>query len=421
MGAFIFFIIVGAIMFATYRSTDTSVTNISISIWGTLPGDSFRTFISRYFSEMQIKHSVDYIQKDATTFDQELVEALASGGGPDAIILSEDSIVSYSNKIYPIPYTVFPELEFKQTFIQEGELYLVPKGILALPFSVDPLVMYWNRDIFNNTSVTIPPTNWTEVANLVPKMTKKDLAKNISMSTVALGEFRNVTNAKEILSTLLLQLGSPVIRLNLDGSLESTLKEEFGLKTSPTISSLEFYTNFSNPSKREYSWNRSLTNSLDAFVNGDLAMYFGFASEFLTIKNKNPNMNFDVAFMPQIAGAKVYSTFGSMLGFAIMKNSANPAGAYTVLSTLTSAGAVPFWKDIFNISSARRDILGQVENSAAKTVFNKSAIMSKGWLDPNKAQTSLIFQEMVESYTTGRENIESAVSTASDRIDALLK
>jgi len=420
MGLFVFFIIVGAILFSTYRSNNTSSTNISITMWGTLPADDFGNFVSKYFSDAGLKYTVDYVEKSLATFDRDLVEALASGAGPDAVVIPEDMIVRLSNKIYPIPYTTFSELNFKQTYIQEGELFLNKKGILALPFSVDPLVMYWNRDIFNNASVTKPPATWAEISNLVPKMTKKDQSKNITASTVALGEFRNVVNAKEILSALLIQAGNPIIETSADGIFSSVLKDDFGLKTPPAALSLEFFTSFSNPVKKEYSWNRSLTSSLNAFVNGDLALYFGFASEFLNIKEKNPNLNFDVAVLPQISGAKIYNTFGNMLGFAIMKNSLDPAGTFTVLSNLTSAEAVPFWSNLFNISSARRDILGQVDKSAAKTVFNQSAIMSKGWLDPNGVETSIIFQEMVESYTTGRENLLEAIGTASDRLDGLL-
>ena len=151
-----------------------------------------------------------------------------------------------------------------------------------------------------------------------------------------------------------------------------------------------------------------------------MAIYFGLASEYATIKNKNPNLNFDVVLLPQTAGAKVDSTFGNLLGLAIMKNSGNPAGAYTVLSALTSGEAVPFWKDLFNVPSARRDILGQTETNAAKSIFNQSAIISKGWLDPNGPETSAIFQEMVESYTTGQSGLETAVGTASDQLDNLL-
>ena len=47
--------------------------------------------------------------------------------------------------------------------------------------------------------------------------------------------------------------------------------------------------------------------------------------------------------------------------------------------------------------------------------------MSKGWYDPNNTGTSAIFQDMVESYTTGRDTLDGAISAASDKIDSLLK
>jgi ABC-type glycerol-3-phosphate transport system substrate-binding protein len=156
------------------------------------------------------------------------------------------------------------------------------------------------------------------------------------------------------------------------------------------------------------------------FVNGDLAFYFGFASEYLAIKDKNPNLNFSVAILPQASATKVYQTVGQISGLAIMKGSSNPSGAYTVISALTSAEAFPFWSDLFNLPSARRDILSQSDKSAVKTIFNKSAIMSQSWLDPNKQLTNTIFQDMVESYSTGRANLSQAISLASDRLDDLL-
>jgi ABC-type glycerol-3-phosphate transport system substrate-binding protein len=390
-------------------------------MWGTLPADSFNSFVSQYFNENSLKYNLNYVQKETADFDRDLVEALASKSGPDAIILPEDLIVRYSNKVYPIPYTTLSELQFKNTFIQEGELFLKQDGIMALPFTIDPLVMYWNRDIFNNAGITKVPTTWAEISALVSKMTKKDQNKNILSSAVALGEYRNINNAKEILSAIFLQLGNPIISVDSSGNYVGVFKQDFGLNTSPASLALGFYTNFSNPSKAEYSWNRSLPNSLNAFTNGDLAIYFGFASEYLKIKEKNPNLSFAVAVMPQTAQAKVYSTFGNMLGFAILNGSSDPAGAYAVITSLTSAKAFPYWSDIFNLPSARRDILGQAEQSAVKQVFNTSAILSKGWFDPDYNQTSTIFQDMVESYTTGRESLSDVVTTASDRLDKLLK
>ncbi len=419
IGAFIFFIIVGVILFSTYRSANQSLENISITLWGTLPADAFSSFVSKFFSESDLKYTVNYSEKNPTTFEAELVEALASGTGPDAVILPADLIVHFSNKIYPIPYASLPELTFKNTFIQEGELYLTTSGALALPFSVDPLVMYWNRDIFNNAGVTKPPVTWSEILNLIPKMTRVDSQKNVLASTVALGEFRNVQNAKEILSALIMQSGSPIVTVE-NGAFKSTLKETYGLKNSPAYLALQYFTNFSNPVKAEYSWNRSLTNSQTAFTNGDLALYFGLASEYLTLKNKNPNLNFGVALLPQITGTRVYNTYGQILGFSILRTTPDPAGAYTILGALTSAAAFPYWSNVFNVSSARRDILNVVDNSAVKTIFNQSAIISKGWLDPNKSATNAIFQSMVESFTTGRMTLDGAINSASDQLDNLL-
>ncbi len=421
LGVFVFFIIVGAILFSTYRSKSNSSTNINITIWGTLPAESFNSFTSKFFNEKGLKYTVNYIEKSNNSFDTELAEAIASGYGPDAIVLPDDRILRHSNKIFTIPYTSFPVLKFKNTFIEEAELYLTKTGILALPLMVDPIIMYWNRDIFNNIGVTIPPKSWTEISALVPRITVKDQSQNIIRSTVALGEFRNVSNAKDILSALIIQSGGNIVSAGSEGTYKSVLKDNFGLPKSPAVLALEFFTNFSNPAKVNYSWNRSLPKSIDVFTNGDLALYFGRASEYLIIKNRNPNLNFAVGLLPQIANVRTYHTLGNIYGLAIMKNSANPAGAYTVLSILTSAEAYGFWADIFRIPSARRDILNFPSDNAVMTVFNQSAIIAKGWLDPNERETDLVFQEMVESYTTGRQNIDSAISTASDRLDNLLK
>jgi ABC-type glycerol-3-phosphate transport system substrate-binding protein len=230
-----------------------------------------------------------------------------------------------------------------------------------------------------------------------------------------------VSNAKDILTVLILQLGGNMVSMNSEGEYKSVLKDDFNLPKSPAYSALEFFTSFSNPAKVSYSWNRALPQSIDAFANGDLGIYIGRASEYVNIKNKNPNLNFSVDLLPQVANTRVYRTLGNIYGLAILKTSANPAGAYTVLSSLTSSQAYGFWASIFRIPSARRDVLGFPSDNAVMTVFNQSAIMSKGWLDPSDKETDFIFQEMVESYTTGRSGIDSAIDTASDRIDNLLK
>ena len=67
----------------------------------------------------------------------------------------------------------------------------------------------------------------------------------------------------------------------------------------PFETSVQFFTNFSNANNQLYSWNRQQQLDRNAFTGGDLAMYFGFGSEAAALLKQNPNLNFDMAPMPQ--------------------------------------------------------------------------------------------------------------------------
>ncbi|MCD5396682.1 MAG: hypothetical protein LRZ98_00730 [Candidatus Pacebacteria bacterium] len=41
-----------------------------------------------------------------------------------------------------------------------------------------------------------------------------------------------------------------------------------------------------------------MPNSRDVFLSGKLATYFGFSSELRGLRLKNPNLNFDIAMVP---------------------------------------------------------------------------------------------------------------------------
>jgi hypothetical protein len=85
---------------------------------------------------------LQYVEKTEEEFDLAFIEALASGVGPDVFMLPSGKILKYRNKIYVIPYNVFSQRQFRDTFIEGAEIYMAPEGVLAFPVSVDPLVMY---------------------------------------------------------------------------------------------------------------------------------------------------------------------------------------------------------------------------------------------------------------------------------------
>lgn len=417
---FAIFIVIGVIMFSLFRGGSGGSQLEQITIWGTIPKSLFVKSLEDINLNKDVKISVNYIEKESDSFDGDFIEALASGAGPDAILLFQDQILRHRDKLYPIPYSAISERDFRDAFIEEGEIYLFSDGIIALPFAIDPLVMYWNRDAFTAALVTQAPSYWDQFFPLVGKITKVDKDLNILRSAVSFGEFRNIANAKEIVSLLILQAGNPIIKID-KGGLSSALSENTGFPIPPTEAALRFYTEFSNPSKTSYSWNRALPLSSSYFLSGDLAVYFGFASELNDIKMKNPNLNFDVAVVPQRRESKTKITFGKMQGFAIVKSSKKLSSSFSTISILTAKDNIEAWSKISGLPPVRRDLLAIGSSDSIGSIFYASAIISKGWLDPNKEETKTIFQNMVESMISGRLRPGESVNQANEEMQNLLK
>lgn len=419
--AFVVLAIVGVLAFAGAGGIGNKGDGIGqIEIWGTVSKEAMDSLLDSVSEADERFKNVKYIEKDSETYQQEFIEALASGAGPDLFLIDHNSIIRNQDKLIEVPYQSFSQRDFKDTFIEEGELYLTSTGILGLPFSVDPLIMYWNRDIFQSAGVANPPKFWDEFFTLSPKITQRDPSSNITRSFTALGEFGNIENAKEIISAFIVQSGNPIV-VGTENGLESVLDSKFDFTMAPTESAVRFYTEFSNPVKSVYSWNRSLPNSKQLFSAGDLAVYFGFASELPNIVRANPNLNFDIAVLPQLRDADTRITYGKMSAFAIPRFSKNPNNAFITATVLTSANASVFYSNASGLPPARRDLLAVEQTNAISSVFYNSAIISKAWLDPDSVQTKMIFKNMVESVTSGRANLSEAVSTASAELNLLLR
>ncbi|KKT44471.1 MAG: Extracellular solute-binding protein family 1 [Parcubacteria group bacterium GW2011_GWA2_44_15] len=407
-------LVAGIIILATTQSGGKK-NNLPVVIWGTISDDHFRNAVED-ITEGNSGYKITYIEKRSENFDQELVEALASGVGPDAILFPHDLIMRHRDKILFLPYSSLPARTFKDTFIQEGELYLDSGGIIALPFSLDPLVMYWNRDLLIKGGYALPPKSWDEFITMVPKLTVKDINLNILKSGVALGEFRNIANAKEIIAAFLMQTGNPITVYGEKGFDSRLYPATLG-----SIGAINFYTDFANPVKPDYSWNRALPNSLNMFVSGDLAFYFGFASEISMIRDKNPNLNFDVTFFPQPKGASVPVTFGRMYGLAVLKSSRNSSGAFQAIMAITGRGPIGRLNQVSGLPPVRRDMLNTNPSDPYQSIFYNSAIRARGWLDPNPVASKTIFQNMIESVTGGELEAGRAIETAGKSLQGLFR
>ncbi len=391
-----------------------------VVLWGTVSENIMRKPIEEFNNQYNKLFSLKYKEKPSATFESDLIEALAAGKGPDLFFLSQDMILKDKDKVFTIPYNSISQRDFKSNFIEEGELYLTDDGVLALPFIINPLVMYWNRDIFSSSGVAREPFFWDEFFTLAPILTTVDRVKNISKSAVALGEFSNITNVKDILSALLFQSGDDIIK-KTSKKVEVVLGDSASGGGKPAESALRFFMEFSNSAKPFYSWNKSLPSSKDMFTSGDLAIYFGYAGELSNIIAKNSHLNFSISPIPQIRDSGKKITFGKMYGLAIAKNSKNQRTAFQAAFLLTDAEFLENFAKITKLPPVRRDLLAKKQTDQYNSVFYESAIMSKGWLDPNPNASYNVFRDMVESVSSGKNRISEAVLDATSEMRRLIK
>ena len=388
-----------------------------VVIWGTFDDSSFTRVIQEIGRVDRNFQVVEYVQVDERSFEEELVNAIAENRAPDVVLLNHEDLVKLRTKLQAISYDNFSTRVLRDEYLDGFEIFARINGLYAIPFAVDPLVMYWNRDLLATGGFATPPATWESLLDMVERLTLRDATRDILQATVAFGEYQNVQNAKATLLTLLLQSGSQMIT-------EGATRYEVRLNTSqsdatrqPLFTTLQFYVEFNNVSSPLYSWNRSFTSDQSAFLGERLALYFGYGSEAERLRQQNPNLNFDAASVPQGAGATVKRTYGQFYGYALLSSSQNQAGAYRALLVLGSAANTTTLATELGLAPAHRSAISAGTNDALLgTVFNQ-ALIARGWLDPDREESDDIFGQMVEGVTSGRQQAGTAASDTIRRLE----
>lgn len=394
---------------------------VDLVVWGFLPSSIFAPALENFNQTYTKTHSLTYVEKRLSSYETELLEALAVGTGPDIFMISQDMIAKQKNKMLIWPFTVFSERAFKDSFVDGAEIFLQRNGVIAMPLLIDPMVLYWNKELFAGKGIAQPPATWEEFQNISKQLTTLDKSGNIIFSGAALGLFSNINNAKDIIASLILQTGNPVTSMEGE-KIVSRLSGSGALSNSEVGSAIDFYTRFSNVRYDAYSWNYALPNSLEAFTAGNLAMYLGFGSEVASIKAKNPHLIFDVAIIPKLGSKISNATMSNIYALAISKNVSvsQQSGAMGALMLLTDPYFLKILAESNSYAPASRILLAKPQERAERATIYKSAVSARSWPDPSPQETSEIFKEMVESILSGRSRAPEALETAHRHLEAIL-
>jgi ABC-type glycerol-3-phosphate transport system substrate-binding protein len=389
-----------------------------VKIWGTLPASVINPVIAREaeIDENYFGVSYTYISPENLAFD--LIRAIADGQTPDMLLISNEEFVGVAGRLQSIPFSAKPLAEYRAQFIDGAEIFAHQSGYYGYPLAVDPLVLFWNRDIFASNNLLAAPVTWEEmIGDTIPNIVRQDAAQNILLPAVALGEHSNIAHYVPILTTLLLQSGSRLVVRQPDGRYEVQLNFIPNSQTKPLTQVATFYSNFSSNTNSLYTWNKLLPLDRELFTSNDLGMYFGYGSEASLIAERNPNLNFGVSSVPQGAGATVKRTYGKFYGIFITSNAPNMTGAFTVLSKLASQSVAKEIADRSFMAPAHRSSLAAGTASEYTAAVYDAALYTRGWYNPNSAQTNAIFAQMIDEVNGNRSRVTSAVNDALGRFE----
>lgn len=411
----------GLILFATGKGTGGSSSGIgTVVIWGLVPQDAVNTALAEMAVTDKRLSAVSYVEKTRASFGNELAQAIAESAGPDLIIISQEELIQERAKLTLIPFESLPERTFIDSYVPIADLLLTDAGSYGIPLVVDPLVMYYNKNILIDAGVASAPSTWEGVNGLAQTLSEVTPAGAVVKSVVPLGDYANVQNARALLSTIFLQAGVPITTQNA-GRTEALLQGNDDKTSEAAIAALKFFTQFADPAKTVYTWNRTLPNSRTAFISGDLALYPGFASERPYLENANPNLAFDMAPIPQPAITENKTTYGLVYLAAVPRSALNPAGAFEVAFALSAPGPVSFIAESASMAPALRSLLRPDASDKYASVFFPEALRARGWLSPSASATDGIFAGMIGNVTSGRRSAEESLQSADDSLQAALK
>ena len=136
----------------------------------------------------------------------------------------------------------------------------------------------------------------------------------------------------------------------------------------PGAEALVFYTDFANPEKEVYTWNDKMPYSLNAFINGQTAFYFGYAYDLPTIRFSNPKLNFGITSFPQIEGNKpIY--FANYWVETVSKKTSHPDEAWDFVQFMTKAEEAQKYLNSTKKPTALRSLINNQLQDADLSVF----------------------------------------------------
>lgn len=365
-GVLIAVILLGIFVWGKMSGGTKAAQEVTITYWGLWENDAVTRQFLADFESTHPKIKVQYTAQSPKQYRERLQSAINRGEGPDVFRFHNTWIPMLRNQLALVPPTVMTPSEFSSTFFPVVNNDLVSgTSIFGIPLMIDGLGLYINDGLFATAGVAEPST-WTDVINLIPKLTVKN-GTAIVTSAIALGTTNNVEHFSDILGLMFLQNGA-------------TISNPVGKEAEGT---LIFYRKFADPSDPLYTWSEGLDNSISAFATGRVAMILAPSWRAHDIAQITPKLRFHIVPVPQLQGNAV--AWASYWVEGVSSRSKNLTAAWEFMKYLTSKeGAEKLYTAaakvrLFGEPYARVDMANLVMEDPYVGAYEKQAVYARSF------------------------------------------
>ncbi len=429
---------------------------VTLTIWGVIDDAGVYSDIFADYHRLHPNISIQFRRLNLDEYENQLVNAMAEDRGPDIFLIHNTWVTKYMPKILPMPLSTKNTIQVVQGTLKKTMVYKLittptvtitrfkddypdvvirdmlrtvnvsptkdkkdfQQRVVAMPLSVDTLGMYVNKDLLNAAGIAVVPETWGAFQSAVKKLVKYDTTGKIIQAGAALGTGKNIERAPDILSVLMMQNGA--VMSTADGTptfsrIPTSLSGQRNI--APAIQALGFYTDFANPGKEVYTWNDKQPNSLQAFIEGKVAFFFGYGYDLPLIKAQAPQLNLGIAKLPQIAGNPVVN-FANYWAWTVSKKTKHPDIAWDFLNFMRKPKESQKFLDAAKRPAALKSQLSAQLNSEDIGVFASQVLTAKSWYrgDDPKAMNKAFVTMIEDALVSPPDKISTIVRNAQDKV-----
>jgi multiple sugar transport system substrate-binding protein len=435
---FSFFIFSGFGCKGLTKEQQTATRAVNMEYWTVYDDvDQLRSLIATYTATRPyMKVTVRQLRSEEL-YDR-LVEALAEDKGPDIISVHTRDLRKFQSKLASMPPsfvdttvvqqknivgqvetivntravalpTVFQiDREFLQTVKKD---IILDNKIYGLPLSIDTMAIYYNKDLLDRSQIAEPPSTWEQFQDAVRKISKFNLETGkLVQSGAALGGSGNIVGVDDILYILFRQSAVEVVSRDNRAVFHISPRNLGSGVDSPAISVMNFYTDFANSSRDTYSWNEAMDNSLESFIQGKTAFFFGYSYHNAQIKSRAPQLNYGILPMIQLDPNNPVNV-ANYWAQSVVGKSKNQNEAWGLINYLTRSSAVEQYLNSTKRPTALRYLIDRQKEDLDLQPFVSQALIADSWYRGNNYEaTTQAMKEMIIEWQSVPPNYETRVT-----------